>query len=44
LEAEIQRLEHRNDAEYARWRDRAHERRYRLPEVIGILDVEFVLE
>ena len=26
------------------WRDRAHERRYRLPEVIRILDVEFVLE
>ena len=44
LEAEIQRLENRNDAEYSRWRDRAHERRYRLPEVIRILDVEFVLE
>jgi hypothetical protein len=44
LEAEIQRLENRNDAEYARWRERAHERRYRLPEVIRILDVEFVLE
>ena len=44
LEAEIQRLENRNDAEYARWRDRAHQRRYRLPEVIRILDVEFVLE
>jgi hypothetical protein len=44
LEAEMQRLENRNDAEYSRWRDRAHERRYRLPEVIRILDVEFVLE
>jgi superfamily II DNA or RNA helicase len=44
LEAEIQRLENRNDAEYARWRERAHERRYRLPDVIRILDVEFVLE
>ena len=44
LETEIQRLENRNDAEYSRWRDRAHERRYRLPEVIRILDVEFVLE
>ena len=43
-EAEIQRLENRNDADYARWRERAHERRYRLPEVIRILDVEFVLE
>jgi hypothetical protein len=44
LEAEIQRLEIRDDAEYARWRERAHQRRYRLPEVIRILDVEFVLE
>jgi hypothetical protein len=44
LEAEIQRLENRNDADYARWRERAHERRYRLPEAIRILDVEFVLE
>jgi hypothetical protein len=43
-EAEIERLEHRDDADYGRWRDRAHERRYRSPEVTRILDVEFVLE
>jgi hypothetical protein len=44
LEAEIQRLEKRDDTEYARWRERAHQRRYRKPEVTRILDVEFVLE
>jgi superfamily II DNA or RNA helicase len=44
LEAEIQRLEKRDDAEYSRWRDRAHQRRYRMPETTRILDVEFVLE
>ena len=44
LEAEIERLESRDDAEYGRWRTRAHERRYRQPEVTRILDVEFVLE
>jgi len=44
LEGEIQRLERRDDANYGQWRDRAHERRYRPPEVVRILDVEFVLE
>ena len=44
LEAEIQRLEKRDDADYGQWRDRAHQRRYRPPEVARILDVEFVLE
>jgi superfamily II DNA or RNA helicase len=44
LEAEIERLEKRDDADYCQWRDRAHERRYRPPEVTRILDVEFVLE
>ena len=44
IEAEIQRLEKRDDKDYGQWRDRAHERRYRTPEVTTILDVEFVLE
>jgi superfamily II DNA or RNA helicase len=44
LESEIQRLEKREDAGYGQWRDRAHQRRYRAPEVTRILDVEFVLE
>jgi len=44
LEYEIQRLEKRDDADYGQWRDRAHQRRYRPPEVARILDVEFVLE
>ena len=41
---EIERLERRDDANYGQWRDRAHQRRYRPPEVARILDVEFVLE
>jgi superfamily II DNA or RNA helicase len=44
LESEIERLEKRDDPDYGLWRDRAHERRYRPPEVTRILDVEFVLE
>jgi ERCC4-related helicase len=44
IEAEIERLEKRDDKDYGQWRDRAHERRYRPPEVMRILDVEFVLE
>jgi hypothetical protein len=44
LEAQIERLENRNDAEYQRWREHAHERRYRPPETARILDVEFILK
>jgi hypothetical protein len=44
LESEVERLEKRDDPGYGQWRDRAHERRYRPPEVSRILDVEFVLE
>jgi hypothetical protein len=44
LEDEICRLERRDDANYGQWRDRAHEKRYRPPEISRILDVEFVLE
>ena len=43
-EAEIRRLEDREDQKYREWRDRAHERRYRPPEMARLLDVEFVLE
>jgi hypothetical protein len=43
-EAEIRRLEDREDQKYREWRDRAHERRYRPPELARLLDVEFVLE
>jgi hypothetical protein len=43
-EAEIRRLEDREDQKYREWRDRAHERRYRPPETARLLDVEFVLE
>lgn len=44
LQAEIERLQNRNDAEYEKWRERIHSRRYREPHTIRILDVEFVLE
>jgi hypothetical protein len=44
LEAQIERLQNRDDAEYEKWRKHAHERRYRPPSVTRILDVEFILE
>lgn len=44
LQAEIERLQNRDDAEYEKWRGRIHSRRYREPDTIRILDVEFVLE
>jgi hypothetical protein len=44
LQAEIERLQNRDDAEYEKWRERIHSRRYREPDTIRILDVEFVLE
>jgi hypothetical protein len=44
LDAEIARLQDRNDPEYEKWRARIHSRRYREPETIRILDMEFVLE
>ena len=31
LEAQIERLQDRNDAEYEKWREHAHERRYQPP-------------
>lgn len=43
-DAEIRRLEEREDQKYREWRERAHERRYRPPEALRLLDVEFVLE
>ena len=44
IEAEMARLETRNDTEYQRWRQHVQERRDKPPEVTRILDVEFVLE
>jgi hypothetical protein len=44
LEAQIERLQNRDDPEYERWREHAHERRYRPPAVTRMLDVEFILE
>ena len=44
LEAQIRRLEDRQDPEYERWREHAHRRRYRAPETTRILDVEFILK
>ena len=44
FEAQIERLEHRDDPEYEKWREHAHKRRYRPPETTRILDVEFALK
>jgi hypothetical protein len=44
LDAQIERLQNRDDAEYERWRKHAHERRYRPPSITRILDVGFILE
>jgi hypothetical protein len=44
LNGETERLQNRNDPEYERWREHAHERRYREPKTVRILDVEFALE
>jgi superfamily II DNA or RNA helicase len=43
LEGEMLRLQNRQDPDYERWREHAHQRRYRPPEPIRILDVDFVL-
>jgi uncharacterized membrane-anchored protein YhcB (DUF1043 family) len=44
LLGEIERLQNRNDPEYEKWREQTHSRRYREPQILRILDVEFVLE
>jgi adenine-specific DNA-methyltransferase len=44
LEAQIERLQNRDDPEYEKWREHAHRRRYRPPEATRILDVEFALK
>jgi superfamily II DNA or RNA helicase len=44
LDAQIERLQNRDDAEYEKWRKHAHERRYRPPSVSRILDMEFIFE
>ncbi len=43
-EAEIARLETRDDADYQKWRRRVQQRRDRPPQIHRLLDVEFVLE
>jgi hypothetical protein len=44
FEAQIERLQNRDDPEYEKWREYAHRRRYRPPEATRILDVEFALK
>ena len=44
LEKRIRALESREDEEYQRWREHAHQRRYVAPSTERILDVEFVIE
>jgi hypothetical protein len=44
FETHIERLQKRDDAQYEKWRERAHQRRYRPPEAARILDVEFILK
>jgi hypothetical protein len=44
LESQIERLQNRNDPEYEKWREHAHQRRYRPPQATRILDVEFILQ
>ncbi len=43
LEAEIRRLQARDDPDYEKWHRQAHRRRYAEPMVERILDVDFVL-
>ncbi len=43
LEAEIRRLQARDDPDYEKWHRRAHRRRYAAPAVERILDLDFVL-
>ena len=44
LEAEVARLEKRDDPAFQKWRDRAHQKRFRPPGIVRVLDVEFILE
>lgn len=44
VESEIERLQNRDDSEYEKWREHAHQRRYRPPQAARILDVEFILK
>ncbi len=44
LEAEVGRLEKRDDPAFQKWRDRAHQKRFRPPAIVRVLDVEFILE
>jgi len=44
IEEELNRLTAREDADYRRWRERAHGRRYVTPQFERIIDVEFQVE
>ena len=44
METQIERLQRRDDPDYEKWREHAHQRRYRPPAVTRILDVEFALK
>lgn len=44
VEGEIDMLQERRDESYQHWRDHAHDRRYAVPEVVRVIDLEFVLE
>jgi hypothetical protein len=44
LEAQIERLQNRDDPEYEKWREHANRLRYCPPEITRILDVEFALK
>jgi superfamily II DNA or RNA helicase len=44
MEAEVARLDNREDPAFEKWRERAHQRRFRPPDIVRILDVEFILE
>ena len=43
LDAEVRRLQGREDPDYEKWRRRAHRRRYAGPAVDRVLEVDFVL-
>jgi cell division protein FtsB len=43
IDREIEALQDGGDEEYRQWRDRLHERRYRPPVEVPILDVRFTI-
>ena len=43
IDREIEALQDGGDEEYRQWRDRLHERRYKPPVAVPILDVRFAI-